>query len=259
MCQLLGLSFNQPINPFISFRGFRHRGKTNPCGWGIAFYPDRSACIIKEPLESGKSKLSQFLMDYPLVKSDIIISHVRKSTSGSVAYMNTHPFYRELNGKDYVFAHNGTLKDFNRLKSERFKPVGTTDSEHAFCYLLDSIDGIGENNNFSEVFQILSKINALGKFNCIFSDGEYMYCYFDNKGRGGLSYVHRQTPFSHVRLVDEDYEIELESVKGPYQEGYVIATFPLTNEDWVSFDPGELIVFKKGRMEFSSAGRHRKI
>jgi len=50
MCELLAMSFNLPVRPNISFRGFRHRGESNPHGWGIAFYPDESAQIIKEPI-----------------------------------------------------------------------------------------------------------------------------------------------------------------------------------------------------------------
>jgi len=42
MCELLGMSFNLPVRPSISFRGFRHRGEENPDGWGIAFYPDEA-------------------------------------------------------------------------------------------------------------------------------------------------------------------------------------------------------------------------
>ena len=36
MCELLGLAFNKPISPSLSFRGFRHRGERNPDGWGLA-------------------------------------------------------------------------------------------------------------------------------------------------------------------------------------------------------------------------------
>ncbi len=37
MCELLGLSFNTPVRPNLSFKGFHIRGETNPDGWGIAF------------------------------------------------------------------------------------------------------------------------------------------------------------------------------------------------------------------------------
>jgi len=63
VCELLALNFNVPIKANLSFRGFKKRGKYNPEGWGIAYYPDESAQIFKEPLSAEKSELSNFLKD----------------------------------------------------------------------------------------------------------------------------------------------------------------------------------------------------
>ena len=35
MCELLGLSFNKPVDIQISFTGFRERGRIYREGWGI--------------------------------------------------------------------------------------------------------------------------------------------------------------------------------------------------------------------------------
>ena len=94
MCELLGLCFNQAVRPNLSFKGFRIRSETNPDGWGIAFYPDTSAQIIKEPLEAEESLLSEFIENYPKIKSEIFISHVRLNSVSKPAFMNTHPFKR---------------------------------------------------------------------------------------------------------------------------------------------------------------------
>ncbi|RKZ31302.1 hypothetical protein DRQ33_07185 [bacterium] len=72
---------------------------------------------------------------YPEIKSKLFIAHVRYGNSGSITYMNTHPFSRELNGKDYTFAHNGTLSSFENLSTGRFQPVGETDSENVYCHI----------------------------------------------------------------------------------------------------------------------------
>ncbi|MHA1709912.1 MAG: class II glutamine amidotransferase, partial [Candidatus Baldrarchaeia archaeon] len=66
MCELLGMCFNMPVQPKISFRAFRRRGRENPDGWGIAFYPDsgNAACVFKEPLEAMSSRLSEFIAGY---------------------------------------------------------------------------------------------------------------------------------------------------------------------------------------------------
>ncbi|HOM87642.1 MAG TPA: class II glutamine amidotransferase [Spirochaetota bacterium] len=260
MCELLGLSFNQPVKMNLSFRGFRRRGKENPDGWGLAFYPDGSVQIIKEPISADRSTLSKFIMGYPGIKSKIYIAHVRFASVSSITYKNTHPFQRELNGREFVFAHNGTLDDYKGLDLGRFKPVGGTDSEWAFCHILKSIEERNiiqwEEEHFRWLWNQLGKINTYGKFNCLFSDGEYLFCYFDKNGYNGLCLVHRVAPFDRVYLIDEDFEINLAEEKDPSQKGFIVATKPLTNERWENFSPGELIVFKNGNIIFSSSGRN---
>lgn len=83
MCQLLGISFNVPVRPEISFKGFMKRGRSNPDGWGLALFPDgRAAQVFKEPIEAGESCLADFLKDYPYLKSTIFIGHVRIARAG---------------------------------------------------------------------------------------------------------------------------------------------------------------------------------
>ena len=55
---------------------------------------------------------------------------------------NTQPFMRELRGCSHVFAHNGDLAGIQVsevLMLGTHRPVGQTDSEHAFCALLERL------------------------------------------------------------------------------------------------------------------------
>jgi predicted glutamine amidotransferase len=259
MCELLGMSFNQPVNPSLSFRGFRHRGETNPHGWGIAYYPDESVQVIKEPIRTERSTLSEFLMYYPENVSKIFIAHVRYTSGTAVTHKNTHPFYRELNGREFVFAHNGTLHNYRALKIGRFKPVGETDSEYAFCHIINCVEERGINKwtskHFGWLWNQLKNINNHGNFNCLFSDGEYLFCYYDKGGYNSLCFVRRKAPFNTVHLKDEDFEINLSEKKDSSQKGFIIATRRLTDERWENFHRGELIVFKNGDIVYSSSGR----
>lgn len=256
MCELLGMSFNFSVRPSISFRGFRQRGESNPDGWGIAFYPDESVQVIKEPIKARRSSLSKFLQDYPEIKSKIFVGHVRYASKGSITHKNTHPFSRELNGKEYVFAHNGTLRNYRGLKPGKFKPVGETDSEYAFCYLLNCLEERNitqwKEEDFDWLAGILREINECGDFNCIFSDGIHLFCYYDKHGYNGLCFDQRKPPYDKIRLLDEDWEINLAEEKNPEQRGFIIATRRLTDESWKDFKFGELIVFKDGKMIYSS-------
>lgn len=257
MCELFGMCFNERVTPSITFRGFRHRAESNAHGWGIAFYPDESALVYKEPIKATASRLSKFLRDYSEIKSKIFIGHVRYASVGNHTNKNTHPFQRELNGRDYVFAHNGTLSKFkNKLELGRIRPIGDTDSEHAFCYLLGVIEkkeiSFNDEKDFDIVAETLREINKLGKFNCIFSNGEFLFCYHDMDNDVGLRMLRRVPPYGMIKLLDEDWEIDLSEQKDPSQRGYIIATRDLTNESWESFQPGELKVFKDGEIIYSS-------
>jgi glutamine amidotransferase len=252
------MSFNEPVKPTLSFRGFRHKGENNPHGWGISFYLDKSAKVIKEPIKATVSdKAEEFTKKDLKINSKIFISHVRYASIGSKKIHNTHPFKRELNGKEFVFAHNGTLHYYTDLETGRFETDGETDSEHAFCHILHRIEDKAiqkwTQEDFSWLWKVLKNINKYGYFNCIFSDGEHLFCYHDNNGHNGLCYVQRISPFSAVRLIDEDFEINLAEEKRPSQKGFVIATEPLTNETWKDFAKGQLIVFKNGDIIFSKS------
>ncbi len=255
MCELLALSFNKPVNASLSFRGFRKRGVENPSGWGFAYYTDKTAHLYKEPIEMSESVTAEQLIKNKRIISKIFIAHVRLCSVGKISKENTHPFNRELFSKKYVFAHNGTLKNYHKLKLNYFKPDGETDSEYAFCYILDQIKERNIKNwnkdSFLWLEKLLYDINAYGNFNIIMSDGEYLFCYFDKNGYNGLSYVQRKTPFSYVRLLDEDYEINLAEEKSPFQAGYIIASHPLTDENWLKFEPGKLKVYKGGEIVYS--------
>lgn len=260
MCELFAMSFNQPVEATFSLRGFRRRGRQNPDGWGLAWYPDKSVQVIKEPLEAGESQLSAFFLRYGEVKSRIYMAHVRLSSSGAVGYRNTHPFWRELDGRAYSFAHNGTLSNYRvNLPVGRCRPIGETDSEHAFCHILECI-GSRESAGWDEeecqwFWAKLREVNQCGSFNCLLSDGEHLFCYHDGNGYNRLCFATRAAPYSSVRLLDEDFEVHLREEKNPSQSGFVIATRPITNERWEDFQQGELIVLKSGRMIFSSSER----
>ena len=99
----------------------------------------------------------------------------------------------------------------------------------------------------------MAEINRGGNFNCIFSDGNFLFCYHDINQYNGLCYLKREAPFQCARYLDEDIVVDFSAHKDPGQKGSVIATSPLTNETWTDFEGGELIVFKDGENVYSSS------
>src|SRR3954465_9325092 len=143
MCQLLGMNCNVPTDIVFSFTGFAMRGgrtDTHHDGWGIAFFEGAGVRHFVDHQAAVESPVAELIKRYP-IKSRNVIAHIRKATQGQVALENCHPFVRELWGRYWVFAHNGDLKEFAPLLDGAFRPVGNTDSELAFCYLLQELRG----------------------------------------------------------------------------------------------------------------------
>ena len=75
----------------------------------------------------------------------MIVAHARRATRGTRSYQNAQPFIRELAGRVHLFAHNGDLPGIfqsSAFRPNRFNPIGETDSERAFCVLLDRMASI---------------------------------------------------------------------------------------------------------------------
>ena len=193
------------------------------------------------------------LQTYAGLRWPIYIAHVRhKTTGGGPTHADTHPFARELLGRDYCFAHNGTLHGaFDLLRLGQLRPVGSTDSEHYFCHLLEELGQAGGLLSTPESWRWLhAKLvaaNGLGQLNCLLSDGERLSV----PRRGGYKGLHLcRVPAKDRRFVDAELKVDLSG--GGREEGYVIATRPLSDRGWVAFQPGELILFVAGELHFSS-------
>lgn len=233
---------------------FQKRSKDNPDGWGVAYYPNKAAQVIKEAIPAGKSTLYPLIAKPESLRTKILVAHVRHASVSTITHENTHPFHRELHGKEYVFAHNGTLINYREFETGRFTPIGETDSEYAFCSLMhflesNKYDSFNE-NYFSSIQEYLHRLNEHGRLNCIFSEGTYLFCYHDKNGYVGLHYAYRRAPFHPIHLIDEDLEINLAEAKLPSQKGFIIASQPMTNEHWSAFNPGTLKVLKDGELIF---------
>jgi glutamine amidotransferase len=251
MCELLGMECNVPTDIVFSFCGLRQRGgKTGPHsdGWGLAFYEKRAARIFLEPYPAAESALACFLAQNP-IKTLLAIGHVRRKTRGHVSLANTHPFVRELWGRHWVFAHNGTLPRVRKRKLGRFKPIGTTDSEHAFCHLLEALRASFPDypKRTGDIYRAIAEVGGTlgrdGTFNFLLGDGRHLFARCATR----LCYIIRKAPFGLATLADDDVRVDFSTVTTPKDRVAVVATAPLTtNETWHQGKPGELWVFDGG-------------
>jgi glutamine amidotransferase len=253
MCQLLALNSNHPASITFSFEGFVARGGLTDHhrdGWGIAFFEDTGCRVFIDYQASIDSPVAQLIKHYP-IKSTNIIAHVRRATQGKICLPNCHPFMRELWGKYWVFAHNGDLKDFYPELTGQFLPVGFTDSEAAFCLILQRLREQHPYREpplgvlFESIREIVADIARHGTFNFLLSNGDAMFAHCSTN----LHWVQRGYPFSTAKLVDCDLSIDFSHYNKPNDLITVITTQPLTcNENWTKFKHGELIAFLNGEI-----------
>ena len=251
MCQLLGMNCNVPTDICFSFEGFSARGGNtdeHEDGWGIAFFEGKGCRLFLDSKPSTVSQIAELVRRYP-IHSTHVIAHIRKATQGAIILENCHPFRRELWGRYWVFAHNGNLPDFSPKAFKFYQPVGTTDSEKAFCLILDQL-----RQEFPEkkppLTQLYSSLNRMslslsdqGIFNYLLSDGETFFAHCSTK----LHYIVRQAPFGAAHLIDQDITVDFQELTRPSDRVAVIATTPLTdNEVWTSLRPNQLMVFQDG-------------
>ena len=258
MCELLAMSANVPTDIIFSFTGLAQRGGvTGPHvdGWGITFYEGKGSRTFKDACPSSESQIAKLIKSFP-IKSEIVISHIRQANRGCVSLENTHPFTRELWGKYWTYAHNGQLSDYQqKFAVSRFQPVGDTDSELAFCWIMDQVVlTFGETapSSMQPVFEYIAtladEIRELGVFNMLLSDGVDLLAYCTNN----LCHITRRAPFGQATLIDTDVVIDFSQETTPNDVVTVIATRPLTNnENWHVLTPGEWRLFRQGEILIS--------
>jgi predicted glutamine amidotransferase len=250
LCELLGMSANVPTDICFSFAGLMRRGGErgpHADGWGITFYEGKGCRSFHDPQPSAHSEIAHFIRDYA-IKSRIVICHIRRANRGRVALENTHPFARELWGRNWSFAHNGQLRGVKKWPLAAHRPVGTTDSEHAFCWILDRLrerwdDMPAERALLSYIGELSRDLAGHGVFNMLLGDGRRLYCFCTTR----LVWLTRRAPFGPATLIDADLTVDFAKETTPDDVVTVVATAPLTRDErWNPVPRRTLVTFRDG-------------
>ena len=244
MCELAAMIAACPTDLGHALQALIPRGgQTGPHadGWGLATYEGRAAHVFKEAQPASQSRCLEFISQSPQ-RTRLAIAHIRKANpvNTAISLANTHPFEREVQGRTVVFAHNGVLPGVFDLPLGRYRPIGETDSEWAFCLLLERlalVPGIFAEEKLGALAQIVERtaleLSALGKCNFLLSEGRHLFAY----GHTDLYAVERACRES-----------------GCAQRVTLVATEPLTDsEPWRRLPSDRLSVFRDGREIVPSA------
>lgn len=251
MCELLGVSVAPAARLGVYFHEFRPRAEENREGWGIAWWHEGHAEIRKEAKPAHESELAARLADeHPA--SDLFIVHVRAATVGELTDANAHPWRAEALGREWVFAHNGTVQELGRLDTGRFVQEGETDSERAFHHLLTRLERLDEPDDARVAAEVLAAGRELSehdsRVNFLLSDGVTLFAYHD--GHKTLHVLEKAAAdLGEIGMDDDDYHVALRLGDAPDERAVIVASVPLTDEPgWERLDAGAFVVVTAGRV-----------
>jgi len=275
MCELLAISSQLPtqtgfsLEKLASHSRYEGDGKySSRDGWGVAYYEGKDITLLREPQAAIDSQLVQFIEQH-IPPTQLLISHIRKATQGNRALCNTQPFARELGGCIHVFAHNGDvtgIQNHTDFIADCFHPVGGTDSEHAFCYLMDKLTPLWKNKHqtkpllrdrFEVVCAFAKQLRQFGPANFLYSDSDVLFAHAHKRRQEngeikppGLFMLNRQSngesqqAFNQHGLSMSQAPTHLQHEQ---QEVAIVASVPLTDENWHPLEEGEVLVLLKGK------------
>ena len=263
MCELFAMSARYAATVQLSLEEFsRHGGLSGPHkdGWGVAWYEERDVHLVKEAFPAAASACVRFIQEHPFA-SPLVLSHIRRATRGAVALRNCQPFVRELGGAWHAFAHNGDLPGIaghEAFKAQSFRPVGETDSELAFCALLERLRPLWSADapptleaRLAVIEPFAAALRALGPANFLYSDGDALFAHADRRMQAdgtihppGLWWLARHCPAGGHLAADG---LRIDAHDGE-QQVVLFASVPLTGEAWAPLAQGQLLVAARGQI-----------
>lgn len=259
MCELFALSASDPVDVKLSLGELaRHGGETDHHGdgWGVAFADGRDFRVFKEAGAASTSPWIRCLADHP-VRAHTVVAHIRHATQGMIASENTQPFVRELGGIIRVFAHNGDLGSraaWPARAGAHFRAAGDTDSEAAFCSLLDDAIARAEAGPLRlDTFAAFAhRAREFGPANLIYAEPDRLLVHADRRKQRdgtiaapGLWMLRRQCTAAPTRGAALDVAPTAATTVA------LFASVPLSSEGWRPLERGCVLEVAGGEVRAS--------
>ncbi|NRA45154.1 MAG: class II glutamine amidotransferase [Oligoflexales bacterium] len=168
MCRLFAMK-SKTVNAVFPYlvedhNALIHQSVANPHGWGLAFYQENKAFILKS--EKTAHQCARFRSVSESLMANTVLAHIRKATVGFQKVENSHPFQFGV----WTFVHNGNIKGFENIKHLILKEIdpslkqhikGDTDSEAVFFLILSYLHASGSlESKDVDSDLVLTSINA---------------------------------------------------------------------------------------------------
>ena len=260
--EILALNFDCLGSPSIKLKAGEDSKTLKARGWGFGWYPndDYAASIIKDAMGNDTPTLLNALQDGTSFRSTFFMCKL-KGADKLYTQHDTQPFRRSFGGYDWLFLHNGQL-DWTALNEHHYdpsgllEPVGKTDSELAFCFLLGkllatSAKGLTDVSG-SELLAWMEKLDGLGTADIVVSDGRSLVIYHGKNSECDL-YLHRVLPSEKPPVFESDLlSLNLEDPRDSLRTVFLVTSFLFDGASFDPMEPGQLIIVRRGAVCWDS-------
>ena len=266
---ILAFSFDGLSSPAIDlkFRKGPQKGE-HTLGWGLAWYPgdNKAAIVAKDPSARDTQSLRGAMEDWDAFRSTVFFCKVRGAASG-YTHLETQPFSRSFAGQDWLFMHNGDLDKtaMTRLhfnKSIFLEPMGRTDSELAFCFLLGKIQDYGARSLADVDHQVLLswflQLDDMGSADMVISDGTTMAAFYGSQSETHLYYARIKPPHDERGYESDSASFALNNPRDTFRTALVFCSAPFRQGDWKPMQKGQLIIARRGQIAWTNKKEEAK-
>jgi transglutaminase-like putative cysteine protease/predicted glutamine amidotransferase len=232
--------------------------------WGFGWYPNdnQAAMIAKDPASHTNDVVSDALSDWSSFRSTVFYSKVIPSSNG-YSHHEAQPFSRSYAGRDWVFVHNGDL-DRNKLQdiveenSKFLEPLGKTDSELAFCFLLAKIM-VTDARKLIEVpnktiLNWFRQLDPLGNADISLTDGMTMLTYHGKNSPKSFFYTRISPPGHPTHFDSTHFRLSLNDPRDTYRTTFMISSEAFKGGAWSKMIPGQLLITRYGNIIWDNMG-----
>ncbi len=239
MCRMIGIVSLPSVPPqlFLGFRDLATHGRyltsdgpSHHDGWGAGWFrPNNEVQLVKAatPVQDRKSGYIDALVRMGADQPRIAVAHLRKASTGGVRTEDTHPFA----AGGWLFCHNGTLFEHQRLPLHTHQPDGGTDSERLFLYLLEQMAGDIEEG----VRRTVETTRGLrySSLTFLLTDGRVLVAYRDVGQPDGATLKESRRYYTLYALFRADM--------------CIVCSEPMSfcGQSWKQLDDGELLIVSK--------------
>lgn len=239
----------------------RARG-SHAYGWGIGWYPENSASatVTKDPSARGTHVVMDVLTEWSKFCSSVFLCKVLGANKG-YTHTEAQPFNRTFAGRDWLFLHNGNLdkKGLEALHgpfSRLLEPVGTTDSELAFCNLLGHMRKTGgrliSDIPTSQLLAWFQAFDPWGSADMVLTDGRTLACYQGTQSANPLRHMRVQPPENQQTYTSRVAQFALDDPRDTYRTALIVSSAKFAQGKWVAMKPGQLLLIRGGRVVWSN-------